>query len=93
MDKNRKNELLNKMAVVAEEVFGSESVVDARTVYKINTVLIDYGLQLSRPFCRIQLSLSVCGSVCNELCKVGDNYMVHVSEVTRSMMAERDMFE
>lgn len=89
----RKDKLLNKMALVASEVFGPDSILDARTVYRINTVLIDYGLQLSRQFCRIQLSLAVCASVCNELCKVGENYMYHVSEVTRSMMAERDMFE
>lgn len=89
----QKEVLLKKMALVASEVFGPDSVLDARTVYKINTVLIDYGLHLSRQFCRIQLSLAVCASVCNELCKVGENYMHHVSEVTRSMMAERDMFE
>lgn len=93
MCETRKEKLLNKMALVASEVFGPDSVLDARTVYRINTVLIDYGLQLSRQFCRIQLSLAVCASVCNELCKVGENYMYHVSEVTRSMMAERDMFE
>lgn len=89
----KKQCLLAKMASVAEDVFGPDSILDARTVYRINSVLMDYGLYLSRPFCRIQLSLAVCASVCNELCKVGDNYMHHVSNVTKSMMAERDMFE
>ena len=93
MSDSRKKRLLEKMAEVASDAFGPDSVLDARTVYRINSVLIDYGLQLSRSFCRIQLSLAVCASVCNELCKVGDNYMHHVSEVTRSMMSERDMFD
>ena len=93
MCQDRKSELLRKMAVVSKEVFGPDSILDARTVYKINSLLIDYDLQLSRSFCRIQLSLAVCASVCNELCKVGENYMYHVSEVTKSMMSERDMFD
>ena len=93
MCEDRKNELLGKMAVVSKEVFSPDSILDARTVYKINSLLIDYNLQLSRSFCRIQLSLAVCASVCNELCKVGENYMYHVSEVTKSMMSERDMFD
>ena len=89
----RKRSLLAKMAIVAEDVFGPDSILDARTVYRINSELMEYGLYLSRPFCRIQLSLAVCASVCNELCREGDNYMYHVSNVTKSMMAERDMFE
>lgn len=89
----RKQSLLVKMAIVAEDVFGPDSILDARTVYKINSELMDYRLYLSRPFCKIQLSLAVCASVCNELCREGDNYMYHVSSVTKSMMAERDMFD
>lgn len=89
----RKRSLLVKMAIVAKEVFGPNSILDSRTVYKINSELMKYRLYLSRPFCRIQLSLAVCASVCNELCKEGDNYMYHVSNVTKNMMAERDMFE
>ena len=93
MTPRKKQSLLAKMAIVAEDVFGPDSILDARTVYRINSELMEYGLHLSRPFCRIQLSLAVCASVCNELCRVGDNYMYHVSKVTKSMMAERDMYE
>lgn len=89
----KKQRLLSKMASVAENVFGPDSILDARTVYRINSVLMEYGLYLSRPFCRIQLSLAICASVCNELCKVGDNYMHHVINVTKSMMADQDTFE
>ena len=93
MSISKKQRLLAKMASVAEDIFGPDSILDARTVYRINSVLMDYGLYLSRPFCRIQISLAVGGSVCNELCKVGDNYMHHVSNVIKSMTADQDMFE
>lgn len=89
----RKQRFLAKMASVAEDVFGTDSILDARTIYRINTVLMEYGLYLSRQFCRIQLSLAVGSSVCNELCNVGDNYMHHMSNVIKSMMADQDMFE
>lgn len=93
MNQDKKTHLLSEMALVGKEVFGKDSVLDVNTVYKINSVLIDYNLQLSRAFCRIQLSLAVCGSVCNELCKEGDNYMHHVSDVVSNMIRERDIFD
>jgi predicted unusual protein kinase regulating ubiquinone biosynthesis (AarF/ABC1/UbiB family) len=93
MTPRKKHRLLAKMAIVTKDVFGPDSILDARTVYRINNELMEYGLYLSRPFCRIQLSLAVCASVCNELCRVGDNYMHHVSNVTKNMIAEREIYE
>lgn len=93
MTPRKKHRLLAKMAIVTKDIFGPDSILDARTVYRINNELMEYGLYLSRPFCRIQLSLAVCASVCNELCRVGDNYMHHVSNVTKNMIAEREIYE
>ena len=92
MNKIKKQELCNKLSMVASDIFIKKNNVDAITIYRLNSVLIKYGLSLNRSFCRIELSLAICASVCNELCKKGSNYMHYVNEVTKNMMKQDTLF-
>ena len=86
MSGERKNLLYNDMAETIKNIVHDGEVLDVMTIYKINKLLFNYGLTLSRPFCRIQLSLAVSASVSNELCNNGETYIDHIKNTMDKMI-------
>jgi len=90
-----KIDLMIELVKLTQDCFSSEKQMDAQLIYNLNVVLHKYKLKLSRFFCKLQLSLGIAGSVCNELCNTeGENYMTCVGEAVKKMVdAEENMFE
>ncbi len=74
------------MARTIQNILHNDQLLDVMTIYKINKLLFNYGLTLSRPFCRIQLSLAVSASVSNELCNNGETYIDHIKNTMDKMI-------
>ena len=87
MSEERKQELYYDMSDTIDKILHDGEVLDVMTIYKINKLLFKYGLTLSRPFCRIQLSLAVSASVSNELCNGGVTYIDHLQNTMNKMMS------
>lgn len=81
-----KTTLLVELCDVINLIFETECQFDTKMIYLINKTLSKYGLTLSRDFCRIQMSLAVSSSVCNELCKGGTKYIDHITLATKELM-------
>lgn len=90
-----KTKLVNQLTELIQECFSAEKQLDVELIYKLNCILHKKHLKLSRFFCKLQLSLGIAGSVCNELCNSdGLNYMNCVTEAIKDMVnAEEKMFE
>ena len=78
MNDKTKQSLYNDMATVIQDILDTNQALNVMTIYRINRMLYKYNLQLDRPFCRIQLSLAVSGSVSNELSVNGETYVKHI---------------
>ncbi|MAV56247.1 MAG: hypothetical protein CMI79_01760 [Candidatus Pelagibacter sp.] len=85
MSKDRKELLYKDMAETINNIVYNSEVLNVMTIYKINKLLFNYNLTLSRPFCRIQLSLAVSASVSNELCNNGETYIDHIKKTMDKM--------
>lgn len=96
LEEERKTELLNELTSLTRDCFDSVAAIDAELLYNLNLCLRKYNLKLSRYFCKLQLSLGICGSVCNELCdgEEGRNYMSCIEKAIKIMVEEQEsMFE
>jgi len=87
--------LMSELIQLTKDCFSAVTHMDIKLIYNINLVLNKYNLKLSRFFCKLQLSLGIAGSVCNELCSgEGKNYMNCVEEAIEKMVkAQESMFE
>ena len=88
MNDERKQSLYDDMAAVIQDLLDSDQALNVMTIYRINKMLHKYNLKLDRPFCRIQLSLAVSGSVSNELSVNGETYVKHIGQAMASMMKD-----
>ena len=90
-----KTNLIKEIARLTKDCFSAVTQMDIKLIYELNVALNKYNLKLSRFFCKLQLSLGIAGSVCNELCSVeGKNYMNCVEEAVKKMVkAQENMFE
>ena len=90
-----KSDLMTEIIKLTKDCFSAVTQMDIKLIYDLNLVLNKYNLKLSRFFCKLQLSLGIAGSVCNELCSVeGKNYMNCVEEAVEKMVkAQENMFE
>ncbi len=89
-----KSNLMVKIVELTRQCFSAEKQMDIQLIYRLNLELYKYGLKLSRFFCKLQLSLGIAGSVCNELCNEEENYMHCISEAIKNMVeAQESMFE
>lgn len=86
MSTSNKTTLLLELCDVINLIFETECQFDAKMIYLINKTLCKYGLTLNRNFCRIQMSLAVSSSVCNELCKGDTKYIDHLTLATKELM-------
>ena len=86
MAEEKRKDLYNDMAKTIQNILHNDQLLDVMTIYKINKLLFNYGLTLSRPFCRIQLSLAVSASVSNELCNNGETYIDHIKNTMDKMI-------
>jgi predicted unusual protein kinase regulating ubiquinone biosynthesis (AarF/ABC1/UbiB family) len=86
MTEEKRKDLYNDMAKTIQNILHNDELLDVMTIYKINKLLFNYGLTLSRPFCRIQLSLAVSASVSNELCNNGETYIDHIKNTMDKMI-------
>lgn len=81
-----KNRLLVDVSDILNKIFETDSQYDTQIIYLINNILHKYGLMLDRNFCKIQLSLAVSSSICNELCKKGTSYIEYIKVVTKEII-------
>lgn len=90
MNDKTKQSLYNDMATVIQDILDTNQALNVMTIYRINRMLYKYNLQLDRPFCRIQLSLAVSGSVSNELSVNGETYVKHIGQALAAMIKDTD---
>lgn len=83
---SNKTTLLLELCGVINLIFETECRFDTNIIYLINKTLYKYDLTLHRDFCRIQMSLAVSASVCNELCKGETKYIDHITIATKELM-------
>ena len=90
-----KLDLMNDLITLTKDCFSAVTQMDVTLIYELNVALNKYNIKLSRFFCKLQLSLGIAGSVCNELCSVeGKNYMNCIEAAVKKMVeAEENMFE
>ena len=95
LSSEQKLDLMTDLVRLTKDCFSAVTQMDIKLIYDLNLVLNKYNLKLSRFFCKLQLSLGIAGSVCNELCSVeGKNYMNCVEEAVKKMVkAQENMFE
>ena len=90
MTDEMKERLYDDMAAEIRSSLNEEEMLNVMTIYRINIMLFKYGLKLSRPFCRIQLSLAISASVCNELAVNGETYIKHIGQSLSAMVRGAD---
>lgn len=95
LSSEQKLDLMTDLVRLTKDCFSAVTQMDIKLIYDLNLVLNKYNLKLSRFFCKLQLSLGIAGSVCNELCSIeGKNYMNCVEEAVKKMVeAQENMFE
>ena len=95
LSSEKKLDLMTELVRLTKNCFSAVTQMDIKLIYDLNIVLSKYNLKLSRFFCKLQLSLGIAGSVCNELCdQEGKNYMNCVEEAVKNMVeAQQNMFE
>lgn len=86
LEANKKEELLQELKTIINVIFETECQFDTNMIYTINKTLYKYGLRLNRNFCKIQISLAISSSVCNELCKGTTKYMEYIKHATKELM-------
>ena len=85
LSSEEKLDLMTDLVRLTKDCFSAVTQMDIKLIYDLNLVLNKYNLKLSRFFCKLQLSLGIAGSVCNELCSVeGKNYMNCVEEAVKN---------
>lgn len=92
MSTSNKTKLLLESCDVIKLIFEIDCQFDAKMIYLINKTLGKYGLTLNRNFCRIQMSMAVCSSVCNELCKGETKYIDQITHATKKLIDSSDSF-
>lgn len=75
-----------ELCSVIKLIFDTNCQFDTKIIYIINNSLYKYGLTLDPNFCRIQMSLAVCSSVCNELCNSDTKYIDYLKLATKEIM-------
>ena len=95
LSSEQKLDLMTELVKLTKDCFSAVTQMDIKLIFDPNVALNKYNLKLSRFFCKLQLSLGIAGSVCNELCSVeGKNYMNCVEEAVKKMVeAQENMFE
>lgn len=61
------SEITEKLVVVLKTACHVKQQVGAEELYTLNKTLREYGLQLTKSFCKMELSLAIIDSVCKEL--------------------------
>lgn len=96
LDGRMKESLLNELTALTRDCFNSVKTIDVELIYNLNNCLHRYNLKLSRYFCKIQLSMGIAGTVCNELCngEEGKNFMTCIGNAVNKMVKQQEsMFE
>ena len=90
MSQKQKQLLYDDMAIIIQDLLDDFQELNAMIIYRINTMLHKYHLKLDRPFCRIQLSLSILSSISNDLAINGESYIKHIEQALASMIKDTE---
>jgi len=81
---NDKQNLINKLDIELKLIFNGHTQLNTEISYKINKILRNYNLELSKEFCKMQMALAIGNSI---VCKLDNsNYIKNINNSVKEIL-------